>query len=589
MEPSSPNATLVFDDLLHVQDVLTVTLIGARDLVPKDRNGLSDPYVITTYQGFSHKTSVKKETLNPQWNETISIPLHPLDIYSDACIYFKVMDKDLVNDDFEGDYTLKFKDIPNLDGIPFECKLENIEQGILCLACQVKFHARTCISDLKLPSSSSNTTTILREQFYKTTRNSWLLGSVKYPMSRLEIETELEKHMCNNNSHSAKTILSSATSAIASSFTSPKSPMSPRSPRRTRDPIKWQQVRISETLMEILTEAECFYGCMMNTPSSGLIVDRVRVELVLAQDFSQSHSQILEHHLQQQVLKTNTCTTGINTWKSVSFNESSEKTLNSERNRRMECLKQFSGEFQVKDKAQNLRTTKVNGKAYSIPIGNCSLLSFVYLSNCGMPFESSFDEMVLQKAVPPTRNTLFTPLHCDIHDSLWLKWPCGWDFEEESCQLVSPIQKSGKGVDRFMATHLISTSFSSSSVSTSMTKNSNILQQLALEYLQSLKSSSPVRNVNIRKNLHSVERPISGGTTQQSEKGSTVRDFVEFEIEYNMDESSLKLYRIGSVTNTFGENYWLLSYESSSETFPNRDVFECVLGQIKYDELKIQE
>jgi len=46
MEPSSPSMTKVFGDFLNLQDVLTVTLMGAKDLVPKDRNGLSDPVSI---------------------------------------------------------------------------------------------------------------------------------------------------------------------------------------------------------------------------------------------------------------------------------------------------------------------------------------------------------------------------------------------------------------------------------------------------------------------------------------------------------------------------------------------------------------
>nr|CAG4716266.1 unnamed protein product [Naegleria fowleri] len=580
MDPSSPSVTMVFDDLLQMQDIFIVTLVGARDLVPKDRNDLSDPYVITTYSGFSHKSSVKKETLNPQWNETISIPLNDSDIALDASIYFKVMDKDLVND-FEGDFTLKFKDIPNLDGIPFDCKLQDIEKGILTIACQVKFFSRSSISQLNLPSSIQN-----RECFYKTTRNSWLLGCVKYPMSRFEIEKSIKNSSFMGNSNE-----------------------SPRSPRNTPIPreIKWQQVHSSsETLLEILTEAESYYGFT----GGSVLVDRVRVELVLSQqvvkDETAPLSLVFEKHLQQHVLKKNTFSKTCS-WKNVTkeesilFSNTCSTTATTEQQKSgtlitsMQYLKSFSGEFEKRNGValndiQN--STTVCGKAYVIPIGHCSMLSLTYLSNCGMPFDSSFDEMV-HRCMPPSRNTLFSPLHCDIHDSLWLKWPCGWDYEETSMHLLSPIHTSGNGTDRFMATRMTRklSTLSSSTSSNPVISQKHILYQLALEHLQELQQSSDFRNVKIRKDLQHVERQNSSGTPLDK----SIRDFVEFEIEYMLnnktsnEEKDVTLYRICSVLNTYGENCWVLGYESSSNHFPNRDVFECVLGQIKYDEMKKQE
>ncbi|KAJ1923303.1 phosphatidylserine decarboxylase [Tieghemiomyces parasiticus] len=56
---------------------LTIRLqvLQARDLAPKDKNGLSDPYVIATYGKKKFSTHVVYENLNPVWNCSFDFPL----------------------------------------------------------------------------------------------------------------------------------------------------------------------------------------------------------------------------------------------------------------------------------------------------------------------------------------------------------------------------------------------------------------------------------------------------------------------------------------------------------------------------------
>ncbi|XP_046385161.1 protein unc-13 homolog 4B isoform X2 [Ischnura elegans] len=57
--------------------VLNVEVIEAKELKPKDANGLSDPYCTLYLTSGSHRynTSVKSETLQPSWEEHFSLPL----------------------------------------------------------------------------------------------------------------------------------------------------------------------------------------------------------------------------------------------------------------------------------------------------------------------------------------------------------------------------------------------------------------------------------------------------------------------------------------------------------------------------------
>uniref|UniRef100_A0A8C2MXK6 RAS p21 protein activator 4 n=1 Tax=Cricetulus griseus TaxID=10029 RepID=A0A8C2MXK6_CRIGR len=54
---------------------LRCSVLEARDLAPKDRNGASDPFVRVHYNGRTRETSVVKKSCFPRWNETFEFDL----------------------------------------------------------------------------------------------------------------------------------------------------------------------------------------------------------------------------------------------------------------------------------------------------------------------------------------------------------------------------------------------------------------------------------------------------------------------------------------------------------------------------------
>ncbi|CAM1331331.1 Uncharacterised protein g10548 [Pycnogonum litorale] len=95
--------------LSHGSGVVELTVISAIDLVSKDLNGFSDPYCeVRVSDEIVFKTSVKKKTLNPEWNESVTIKLPK----PNESLRVVVWDWDTFGwSDFIGDLTLTLEDI----------------------------------------------------------------------------------------------------------------------------------------------------------------------------------------------------------------------------------------------------------------------------------------------------------------------------------------------------------------------------------------------------------------------------------------------------------------------------------------------
>ncbi|XP_069688099.1 BAI1-associated protein 3 isoform X2 [Periplaneta americana] len=105
-------------------DSLCVEVLNARDVIPLDPNGFSDPFVIIELlprKVFAHcseqQTNVQKKTLNPMFDECFEFSVTLEQCKSEgAMILFTVMDHDvLTSNDFAGEAFLSLHNIPGVD------------------------------------------------------------------------------------------------------------------------------------------------------------------------------------------------------------------------------------------------------------------------------------------------------------------------------------------------------------------------------------------------------------------------------------------------------------------------------------------
>ncbi|KAL9647313.1 hypothetical protein ABK040_011680 [Willaertia magna] len=147
-------------------DVLSLRVIKATNLIAADINGKSDPYVIVaTSEGGEKnfkKTEIIKKTLNPNWNEKFNFYFYEKN--EKFQLFFKVMDKDTVSkDDFLGSAVVNVLDVVKEVNKEFtiDLPLQKVKSGVLqiCLFIERQFEENNTLQS----TNNLNPTTIIEE------------------------------------------------------------------------------------------------------------------------------------------------------------------------------------------------------------------------------------------------------------------------------------------------------------------------------------------------------------------------------------------------------------------------------------------
>ncbi|ORX86712.1 C2-domain-containing protein, partial [Basidiobolus meristosporus CBS 931.73] len=99
----------------HSISAIKIEVIQARNLTPKDRNGLSDPFVVIKILNKKKSSKVISKSLNPVWNFSYEYKVNmrsPPKFLQLVC-----WDSDFLGRDFMGQLTLSFREF-FLDGVP---------------------------------------------------------------------------------------------------------------------------------------------------------------------------------------------------------------------------------------------------------------------------------------------------------------------------------------------------------------------------------------------------------------------------------------------------------------------------------------
>ncbi|XP_052057688.1 uncharacterized protein LOC127698326 isoform X6 [Mytilus californianus] len=116
--------------------MVDLTILQGRDLIAMDRNGFSDPFCIVKMgEKRLLKTSVKKKTLFPKWNESTTFEFSNENQMIEILLY----DKDFISDDFLGKAMLsldKLKEISYKSTSEW-IKLQRTKSGMIQIKCTV--------------------------------------------------------------------------------------------------------------------------------------------------------------------------------------------------------------------------------------------------------------------------------------------------------------------------------------------------------------------------------------------------------------------------------------------------------------------
>ncbi|PGH18364.1 phosphatidylserine decarboxylase [Helicocarpus griseus UAMH5409] len=86
--------------------MLKASVISGRNLAPKDRNGLSDPYLVVSLGEARQSTPTISKTLNPEWKVSFELPIVGVPLLECIC-----WDKDRFGKDYMGEFDIPLEDI----------------------------------------------------------------------------------------------------------------------------------------------------------------------------------------------------------------------------------------------------------------------------------------------------------------------------------------------------------------------------------------------------------------------------------------------------------------------------------------------
>ena len=82
---------------------IDVRIMEGKNLTNKDTFGKSDPYVVVSLEGRKYKTSTKKNSLSPKWEEKFSFMVTD---EKTSQLQLQLFDDDLISDDPMGHYSI---------------------------------------------------------------------------------------------------------------------------------------------------------------------------------------------------------------------------------------------------------------------------------------------------------------------------------------------------------------------------------------------------------------------------------------------------------------------------------------------------
>jgi len=121
--------------------MLKVGVIKARNLAPKDKHKTSDPYLVLTLGEARHSTICIPKNLNPEWNETIELPVE--DIHS-LLLEVKCWDKDRFKKDYMGEFDIALEDIFVNGAVALEVSEQELYRTQPCADCRFSRGGMPC-------------------------------------------------------------------------------------------------------------------------------------------------------------------------------------------------------------------------------------------------------------------------------------------------------------------------------------------------------------------------------------------------------------------------------------------------------------